>query len=151
MEDLEDDLFTLSPLSSPGSTPDTTPRAGVIELPSLDFELAGEEGRGLADGSSAAVCSRKKRRSMRSKEFSKGRKRQKLEEQQKRTFGPEVREKARMKYAVGGRVFWATGSASDSKVSRGGYSGRKVVPRLEKRTLEALKEKGYTLLGWDGR
>jgi hypothetical protein len=63
--------------------------------------------------------------------------------------GPEVREAARLKHLAGREVVFATGCASDGKVMKKGYIGKKSSPAVGERSLEGLIKKEYQLVPWE--
>jgi hypothetical protein len=78
-------------------------------------------------------------------------KRRRLEKESGQS-GPDAREKAYLKYASDARVVFGSASTADANVTRSGYTAiNRSAEEIAKATLDALVEKGYKVVEWDGR
>ena len=143
-EDPGDDLFEMSPPTTPVASRPTSPASMMVDL--------SEEEVNEVDGGSEKL-SRGDRRKGRNKQQSRknGQKRRRVEKKLTQT-GPEVREGAALKHANNAQILFSTTSASNGSVSQTGYTGKpKTGETLGKATLKALIKKGYQLVKWDGK
>jgi len=139
-EGLGDDLLSLSPLTSPDSSPTATPTLKTVELP--------EEISSLSEAIETAQERLKRRRCTQGRNNQAKRlHKAKLEERN----GPPVRADAEKKYAANSVPHFTSASATESNVASTGYVGlnRCTEPKKEY-SLRELKEMGFDVLKWDG-
>jgi hypothetical protein len=140
-----EDLFSLSPLTSPESSPTMTPIMKVAELPAEESDIF-QAAEPLPETAQERLKRRRK---------AQGRnnwaKRQCLTKLEARD-GPPVRAKADEKYATSAAKVFTSTSATEFDVASTGYVGlnRCTVPKREYSLVE-LRKMGFDALKWDGR
>jgi hypothetical protein len=144
-EGLEDDLFSLSPLTSPESSPTATPMLKTAELPAEILDLS----QAIESLPSTAQERLKRHRLLQGRNNQAKRQRSdKLEERD----GPLLRANANKKYAANSISHFTSTSATKSKIASTGYVGlnRCTEPKREY-LLKELRKMGFDILKWDGR
>jgi hypothetical protein len=150
LENVTDDLFSLSPLTTPESTPQNSPQRKMVSLPPLDeLESTPEK----ATGAKTSQESRKRRKVLQGRKSAKKRK---LEKKEQKLDAPNVRQKAHQKYKAAAQPIHTAAKAADSLVAKTAYialnrpAESKKAKGLQELVGEGSKY-GFTLQKWDGQ
>jgi len=158
----DEELFSLSPLTSPDSTPSPTPKAIAVDLPAVETAPAMEP-LPVEKVAEALTSLEKKKRKMKAR--SKKNKKQKrflakvkeMEENQFRD-GPAVREKAKSKYLQEADLLFTKVDTAASRVTKSAYASVNVANRVGSKVeydLNDLVGEGskfkFALKTWDGK
>jgi hypothetical protein len=142
-EDLGDDLFSLSPLTSPEPSPTSTPTVKTTELP---VEISSPSQ--AAEPLSTAQARLKRRRVNQGR---KNRAKRHCNAKQKERDGPPIRAEAEEKYAANSAPVFTPASTMESNVASTGYVGLNRCTKVREDSLKELRDMGFDILKWDGR
>lgn len=141
VEGVDDDLFTLSPLTSAESSPTTSPTLKAVELK--------EE---VSEASAAVETALERLKRRRRVQGQKNRAKRLRTSKQGERDGPPARIKAEGKYAASSTLFFSSTSAADSNVASTGYVAlNRCIASKKEYSLTELKGFGFDVLNWDGR
>ncbi len=149
-ESLSDDLFSLSPPTTPNSSPTATPGPPTPTISPVDLPSESSHFTQATDLPPLTAQERLKRRRTLQGRNNRA-KRQRTAKHVERD-GPPVREKAKAKYAASSTLAFTSASAADSHVTRSGYVAlNRCTEVKEEYSLDELLKMGFDVLKWDGR
>lgn len=148
MEDLGDDLFSLSslsslsPLTSPEPSPTSTPAVKAAELP--------VENSGFSQATELLETAEGRLKRRRKTQSRTNRAKRHCSAKEEERDGPPVRMKAEKKYAANSVPVFTSMSATESNVASAGYVGLNRSTNAREYSLKELRDMGFDVLKWDG-
>lgn len=149
-DDMFDNPYDSSPLTSLESSPAPTPRLEPIGLPLPDPPCAVTSTALDLSSEPTAAEKRKRRKVLQGRENRKNKER-KIKQNQR--DGPPLRKEAQKKYASKAVPIYTDTSTANAPVASSGYTAlNKCAKAKESATLdELLNNEGFRLVEWDGR
>jgi len=152
-ENPSNDLFSLSLLTTPNSSPTATPGPSPSSTPTIspvDLPLENSHFTQATDPPPLTAQERLKRR--RTLQGRNNWAKRQCSAKHVERGGPPVRKKAKAKYAASSTLAFTSASAADSHVARSGYMAlNRCTEVKEEYSLDELLKLGFGVLKWDGR
>ena len=142
IEDLGDDLFFLSPLTSAEPSPMSTPAVKATELPA--------ENSGISQAIELLSTAQERLKRCRKTQGRKNRAKRHCIDKKEERDGPPVRTKAEEKYAANFVPVFTSTSVTESNVASTGYVALNRSTNAREYSLKELRDMGFDTLKWDG-